>query len=297
MHRIIITGAGGFLGEALTRKCIDNGKEVIAISQEFGKSFPKSSLITKIETEIESIDTILSNVPRLEYDGFYHFAWKGVNGPYKSDVLTQIDNIKMSMMCAEAAYKLSCRKFLCSGTVAERAIESLPDLTMTNGGMAYSVAKYCAHQLIDYYCKNVGMKYVWMQLSNIYGPHNKTGNLISYTLSQLKNGNEALFGPCLQPYDFIYVDDVLEAIYRLGIYDTKRNFYFLGSGSPRVLKNYLSSIGEIYKKSDLIKFGARLDDGIMYSMDMFDTSALIEDIGEYVTASFEDHIKYTIMNF
>ena len=43
-----------------------------------------------------------------------------------------------------------------------------------------------------------------MQFSNIYGPDNKTGNLVSYTIDELRNGNEALFGPALQPYDFIF---------------------------------------------------------------------------------------------
>ena len=46
-----------------------------------------------------------------------------------------------------------------------------------------------------------------MQFSNIYGVGNKTGNLVSYTLGELMAGKEAAFGPALQPYDFIYVDD------------------------------------------------------------------------------------------
>ena len=55
-----------------------------------------------------------------------------------------------------------------------------------------------------------------MQFSNIYGVGNKTGNLVSYTLGELMAGKEAAFGPALQPYDFIYVDDLIEAVYRLG---------------------------------------------------------------------------------
>ena len=49
-----------------------------------------------------------------------------------------------------------------------------------------------------------------MQFSNIYGVGNKTGNLVSYTLGELMAGKEATFGPALQPYDFIYVDDLIE---------------------------------------------------------------------------------------
>ena len=63
-----------------------------------------------------------------------------------------------------------------------------------------------------------------MQFSNIYGPSNKTGNLVSYTIGELKKGNEASFGPALQPYDFILVDDLIEAVLRLGEKETKRNY-------------------------------------------------------------------------
>ena len=76
-----------------------------------------------------------------------------------------------------------------------------------------------------------------MQFSNIYGPRNNTGNLISYTLDQLLSGKEATFGPAQQPYDFIYSDDLIEAAFRLGTMKTERNAYFIGSGSPRLLKN------------------------------------------------------------
>ena len=40
MKKVIITGAGGFIGKELTQKMILNGVEVIAISLEFIPSFP-----------------------------------------------------------------------------------------------------------------------------------------------------------------------------------------------------------------------------------------------------------------
>lgn len=297
MKKIIISGAGGFVGGELTRKFVDHNIEVVAISQYFNEGFPESPLITKINLKIESLDSLLSAIPACEYDAFYHLAWIGINGPEKADSLVQVENIRMTLICAQAARKLSCKKFLCSGTIAERAVESLHRLDKTSGGMTYSIAKYCAHQMLENYCKNVGLPFVWMQFSNIYGPKNKTGNLVSYTLAQLSSGNEATFGPAQQPYDFVYVDDIIEAVYRLGVHNTKKDCYFIGSGAPRILREYLLRIGEIYGRKDLIKIGERADDHITYSFAMFDTKDLTDDIGEYVTASFDDHIEYTIRNY
>jgi nucleoside-diphosphate-sugar epimerase len=198
------------------------------------------------------------------------------------------------MRCADIAKKAGCKKYLCAGTIAERSIESLEDINITSGGMMYGAAKYANHIMIETYCKNIGLDFIWMQFSNIYGPDNRTGNLISYTLGQLIKGEPASFGPANQAYDFIYIDDLIEAVYRLGVNETKSNCYFIGSGTPRLLSDYLIEVGEIYEKPELIKIGERPDDQIKYSFDMMDTSRLVNDIGKYVSESFEKHIRYAI---
>lgn len=297
MKQVIITGAGGFVGSELTKKLIVKKIGVIAVSTHFGDLFPQSELITRIEADIKDSNHLLDNIPAGMYEAFYHFAWAGVNGPQKADPLVQLDNAKMAMSCAFLAKKIGCRKFLCSGTVAEKAVESLPLLDKTSGGMVYGVAKHCTHLLLETYCKNIGLPFVWMQFSNIYGPQNKTGNLVSYTLGELLQDKEATFGPALQPYDFIYVDDLIEAVYRLGFCETKQNCYLIGSGEPRILRDYLIEIGHRCGKPELVKIGVRPDDGITYKMDMFDNSKLIADIGEYVKRSFTDNIVYTIKNY
>ena len=148
--------------------------------------------------------------------------------------------------------------------------------------------------MMETYCKNIGLPFVWLQFSNIYGVGNKTGNLVSYTLGELMAGKEAAFGPAQQPYDFIYVDDLLEAVYRLGASNTKLSFYYIGSGSPRILKEYLLRIGELAGMKDKVGIGIRPDDGIKYDFSMFDTTPLREAIGDYVSTPFEEGIKKTI---
>mgnify|MGYP000606383362 FL=1 len=101
----------------------------------------------------------------------------------------------------------------------------------------------------------------------------------------------------MQPYDFIYVQDLIEAVYRLGEAKLNENFYFIGSGKPRILKEYLAEIGEQCKKSDLIRIGVREDDGIKYTFDMFDTKNLLNDIGDFVTKDFTEGLKYTLENY
>lgn len=294
MGKIIITGAGGFIGSELTRKFVESGYDVIAISVVFNLAFPEDTRIQKHCVEINDANKLLEILPADEYEAFYHLAWRGVNGSEKAYPQIQIDNVKLTLGCAEVAQKIGCKKFLCAGTVAERAVESLSNIEKTSGGMMYGVAKHTTHLMLETYCKNIGLTFVWMQFSNIYGPQNKTGNLVSYTLGELTKGNEASFGPALQPYDFIFVDDLIEAVYRLGTNKTQKNFYIIGSGKPRILKDYLVQIGQEYGREDLIKIGIRPDDGIKYSFDMFDIDDLVQDIGNYNITDFEEGIKTTI---
>lgn len=293
MRNVIVTGANGFIGSSLIKRLIEEGINVIAIDLSFAYNrLIDSELITKIETDIN--DKLIDKLPRKDYDAFYHLAWKGVNGQDKANPTVQLSNIQMAIDCANICIQLDVKKLLCAGTVAENATFSLPYLEKTNGGMMYGVAKHACNLILEDYCKNIGLSFVWMQFSNIYGIGNKTGNLVSYTLSKILAGNDATFGPAQQPYDFIYIDDLIEAVYRLGEKETSKCFYYIGSGKPRTLSNYLIRIGELANCTEKIKISVRDDDGIRYTMDMFDNTILVKTIGEYIQTPFDDGIIKTI---
>lgn len=293
MKKVIVTGANGFIGSSLIKKLVANNVEVVAVDITFaGDRLPATDLITKVESGVDA--ALAEKIPAGDYDAFYHLAWRGVNGAEKADPSVQLANIQMAVDCANVCKQIGVKKLLCAGTVAENATFSLPNLQQTSGGMMYGVAKHACQLIVEDYCKNIGLPFVWMQFSNIYGVGNKTGNLVSYTLGELMAGKEATFGPALQPYDFIYVDDLIEAVYRLGANETKKAFYYIGSGSPRILKEYLLRIGELAGYADKVGIGIRPDDGIKYSMDMFSNKDLVEAVGEYVSTDFDYGINKTI---
>ena len=293
MKRVIVTGANGFIGSSLIKKLVAHNVEVVAIDITFaGDRIPASDMITRVESCVDA--TLAEKLPEVEYDAFYHLAWRGVNGTEKANPSIQLANIQMAIDCADICKKIGAKKLLCAGTVAENATYSLPELKQTSGGMMYGVAKHACRLIVEDYCKNIGLPFVWMQFSNIYGVGNKTGNLVSYTLGELMARKEATFGPAQQPYDFIYVDDLIEAVYRLGGNETQKAFYYIGSGRPRILREYLLRIGELAGRADKVCIGIRPDDGIKYSMEMFSNGTLVEEIGDYVSTDFDNGIRKTI---
>lgn len=295
MKKVFISGAGGFIGRKLVNRFFDEGYDVYALVRNKNKYLEledKSTIISfgELDEWKKSADNFNGSI-------YYHLAWQGVNGADKRNMDIQLNNILAAKKAAEMAKELGCSRFLCAGSIAERSLESIASLETVPDGMMYAAAKQALRCVLDVYCKNIGLDYVWMQFSNVYGPADKTGNIVSYTLEQILNGKEALFGPAMQPYDLLYINDLAEAVFRLGTADIRKQFYFVGSGTPRKLKSYLESIGKATGKSKLIKIGEMPDDGIKYSMDMFSTDELEADIGNYVSGDFETLLKNTIEHY
>lgn len=295
---VIITGANGFIGSSLVDYFYSKGHRVFGIVKD--KKQDVSSIEDKctiVYCELDNLESIKELFLEPNERILYHLAWQGVNGPGKADFKIQLHNIEMCCDCANFAKSIGCKKILFAGTIAERSVDSLGNIVKTSSGMMYGVAKLSARRFVETLCKNIGLKFVWMQFSNIYGPKNKTGNLISYTLNQLFNNQEAEYGPADQPYDFVFVDDLIKAAYLLGTSVTTKDFYFVGSGTPRILKDYLFKVGDLMGKPNLIVVGKRPDDGVKYDFSMLETAILEHDIGPYVSMSFEEAIKYTIENY
>lgn len=297
MNNVIVTGANGFIGRELVQKLYDEGHTVYSIvrSNENVDELERNSIV--ITADYRNLSKIKERIDVGLECVLYHLAWQGVNGDDKKSIDVQNENIHIAIKVTQFAHEIGCSKILFAGTVAERALDSLSLLNIVPDGMIYAAAKQSVRVLLDVYCRNIGINHIWMQLSNIYGPTNKTGNIIGYTLGEILNGRDAFFGPAEQVYDLLYIDDLTEAMYRLGCCKSKKHFYFIGSGTPRKLKDYLITTGQLCGKCANIKIGRREDDGIKYDISIFSIDELTQEIGEYVSSSFENSMLKTIKEY
>ena len=225
---------------------------------------------------------------------FYHFAWAGTSGKDRTDYEMQLLNSKYTCDCAVAAKNLNCKKFVCAGTVTEKIAENILNIEVKAENAIYGIAKHTAHCLIDIVCKKLELQYVWARLSNIYGGSNTSGNIVSYTLNELSKGNIPAFSKAQQPYDLMYIKDAAKALYLLGEKELKSNCYFVGSGEPRILKDYLFAIRDVFGKGAKIDIGKRPEDGLKYYEEWFETTKLQRDTGFRTTFTFEEAIIETI---
>lgn len=299
MKNAIVTGANGFVGTWLVKKLSSQNVQVTAVIKDENENISDIKDLPGVKIVYCELSDILSLADKIEernFDCFYHLAWIGSAGPLRADYEVQLMNSKFSCDAARAAKELSCGKFLCAGTITERIIDNvIEDTTLgVSQNMIYGIAKKATRTVLSVFCRSIGLPFVWMQFSNIYGPLNKSGNLISYALGELKKGNVPEFSQGSQPYDFVYISDIIDAIYLLGESKLNHDFYFLGSGSPRLLRDYLSQIPSAMGDGAEIALGKRPEDGITYDMEWFSVDRLHRDTGYVAKHSFEDGLAKTV---
>lgn len=294
--RAVVTGANGFVGTWLIKELASHGVEVYAVIKDENENISAVKDIDGVKIvycELDSIKELADKISERGFDCFYHLAWAGSGGPLRADHTVQLNNAEYSCNAAFAAKELGCGRFLCAGTVTENIVDSTLEAETVSQNMMYGISKKTAHLMLNVYCSMIGMPFVWMQFSNIYGPYNLSGNLISYTMNELIAGRRPSFSKGTQPYDFIYVKDLVRAAYMLGFSELKRKAYFIGSGRSRRLCEYLSSIPSILGEGYEVGIGERPEDGVIYHEEWFDTSRLCEDTGFKAEYSFEQGIRET----
>ncbi len=292
MKTIVITGANGFIGQNLINRFIVEDCIIYAVDLSFENCLGyDDNKVIKIECDLKNVSDLPKKVGTAAIDVFYHFAWDGSTGLNRSDYSKQLNNVKYTCDAAITANKMNCKRFISTGTISERIVED-SQVNSCSPNLIYAAAKSTTRKLLNIISAQFEMTYTWAQLSNIFGEHNKTGNLLSYTMNEICNGRIPEYGPCDQMYDFLYIDDAIEALYRIGTANEAKNFYFVGSGAPRLLKEYLDFIG---KRMDVkLGIGKKKSDGILYKSEWFDTFDLENDFNFKTKYSFEQAINKII---
>ncbi|PLS01113.1 NAD-dependent epimerase/dehydratase family protein [Neobacillus cucumis] len=296
MKKAIVTGANGYIGSTLIKEMQKNNIEVIAVvrnKDSKNNTLPENVKI--VYCELDSISSLIDLVPDNDIDVFYHLAWEGTSGGDRANYQVQLLNAQYACDSAIAAKKLNCKKFICTGTITEKIAENILNIEVKAENTIYGIAKHTAHCLLDVLCKKLDLPFVWARLSNIYGGHNETGNIISYTLQELRKGNKPSFSKAEQPYDLMYVNDAAKALYLLGKEVTSENCYFIGSGSPRILKEYLLALKDVYGNGAELGIGEKPEDGLKYYWEWFDTTDFVRDTKFDAANTFEENILETIL--
>ena len=255
--KAIITGATGAIGVALIKKLIKEKQEVLVIVRKDSqreKNIPTSPLVKRIYASLKELKEV---VAENEYDTFYHLAWDGTVGIDRNNLQKQCDNVKYAVDAVDLAARFGCKTFIGVGSQAEygRVNDSLSPETVTNPENGYGVAKLFAREMTALQAEKCGLRHIWVRVLSIYGPYDGMQSLVMSTIEKARRGETISCTKGEQIWDYLYSDDAAEALYRLGVSSNAQGIYVLGSGTKRLLADYIKDIRDAINPSVKIDFG------------------------------------------
>lgn len=218
MERIVITGATGFLGRNLAALFLERGARVYALVRPESKS----RNLLPVHENLEIVDCGLENVRDCvkvigKADGFFHFAWGGVNRQEIDSPQVQEKNVAGSLECVRAAHELGCQIFMDAGSRVEygKAAGMMREDIPCQPVNQYGKAKWEFYQKAEPLCRSLGLKYFHLRFFSVYGPGDHPWSIISTLCRELPKGGRVPLSACRHFWNFMYIKDAVQAVYEL----------------------------------------------------------------------------------
>lgn len=301
MKKAVITGAGGFIGRNLTRRLLQENVQVYGIDVDAAQErILTEDGVMPLCVDIGEKRQLVAILKVAKPDVFYHLAWAGVSTDVKNEVGMQLSNIPLAITVLEACAEAGCGHVIIPGSASEYAYcgQTIDGGNAPAPGDAYAASKAAAQVLCQWYARQYGLNLNWLLIGSIYGPGRNDSNILTYTIKALLRGEEPKYSKLEQMWDYIYIDDLIEALYLLGLYGKPDGVYPIGSGQARPLADYIRRIqAEIAPGVPLgigvlpYKFGSKPDNSVL------DITSLRDDTGFAPRVSFEEGISRTIAYF
>ena len=296
MNTAIVTGAGGFIGGALTELLLDKGVVVygVDISEKALARHNGKANFHPIIADFSKYGQ-LNEMIRDDVDVFYHFAWQGVFGDAFKDYRLQLSNAAYAVDALNEAIKIGCKKFVFAGTYNE--LEVTDHFDMSGQRPRYTCIYSAAKSVSEIICKTVAansdIEYSAGLTVMAYGENNRSMMLPNVVLKQLVNGESPKLIEGNIPYDMIYIDDIARAFYAIGECGVNLRSYYVGHRKLRTFREYVEEIGQIVAPDVPLLFGAYPDDNSGRNYDKIDLDALYRDTGFECQADFKESILKT----
>lgn len=249
--KIFITGGTGFLGKPLVKKLLSEKHELLVLKRKDEK-IPKEFLRSKIKFvtgELQNIHKLLPKIKKFKPDTGIHLAWEGIPS---ADLELNLKNLNGGLNCLQTLAKAGVKRIFVAGSCHEygepgKKVNENSPLNPFNALYATKTALYFLGSKI---AEARGMKFVWGRIGFIYGPGQREASLIPYLLNSIQKNEEPILRNPKGGNDFIYVDDVANAISTL---IKKKNLgvnevYNIGSGE---ITGVMEIVKIIYKEAKL----------------------------------------------
>ena len=227
MRRILVTGAGGFIGSNLVKYLLQDKTTIVM-------GLDNNPRILNDDLEMFNFDVKDINQIPFKPDIIYHLAAQSRVQPSFDDPKSSTeDNVMGTLAVLEYAKKNKCQ-VVYAGSASRH---------FDHASSPYATTKYMGETLCKMYRKCFDMDVEIARFYNVYGPneylHPTEGNVIGIWRYNIENGLKCkVVGDGEQERDFIHVEDIVEGLVAIGEgVSNHDDAWELGTGSTTSVNN------------------------------------------------------------
>ncbi|MBQ1587601.1 MAG: NAD(P)-dependent oxidoreductase [Prevotella sp.] len=248
--KILVTGASGFIGSFIVEEALQRGMDTwAAIRKSSSREFLQDERIHFLELDFSSKDKLVEQLEGHSFDYIVHAAgvtkclkvedFKKVNTEGTKNLVDAI--LQLQMPIKRFVYLSSLSIF---GPIAEKSpYREITEDDIPKPNTAYGISKLEAEKYLDSIGNN--FPYIVLRPTGVYGPREKDYFLMAQTI---KGHIDFSVGFRRQDITFVYVQDVVQAVFLAFDHGMSGRKYFLSDG-----KVYQSSAFSDYIHKELGK--------------------------------------------
>lgn len=250
MKKVLVLGAGGFIGKNLCLKLAEK-QHVVAYDLQIDQTLDNHKNITCIAGDF--VTTVDFSFLLERVDVVYHLIGTTLPRAGTGHIIPELeDNLIPTLRVLEAMKKESVKRLIFAssgGTIYGENEQKCQTGDMLHPKCSYGVLKRVVEDYLDFYNTYADLSCISARLANPYGTGqdvNRLQGVIPIFVRALLNGDPiTIFGDGDVKRDYIFLDDMTTALVKLAEYSGTEKIFNIGSGIGY-------SLNEIIKKIELI---------------------------------------------
>lgn len=211
---ILVTGASGFVGGALVRRLIGEGKEVhILLRSESSRQRLEGLDGLRVHiADLRDADGVAALVSEIRPRIIYHCAVYGGFSSQRDTAAIFDTNLIGTIHLLQACERVGFDRFINTGSSSEYGIKNYPMRENDPGEPLgdYGIAKCAATMFCRSEAILKNLPVVTLRLFSPYGPWDDQKRFIPYLIRSLLAGEAPRLSTPRSVRDYIYIDDVLD---------------------------------------------------------------------------------------